>query len=148
MSDTKRYFFKGNIEDIKPLDDKFKKIENPIHLYDILCDLWDIDTCAPRLRDEYKNSHKSKGQCSITAFLAQDIFSGEVLGIELPDGNYHCFNKVGDKVFDLTSEQFLDSLDYTKCVVQSREKHFEKEEKKERYLLLKERLLSYLDNLE
>ena len=73
----------------------------------------------------------------------QDIYGGKVLGVPLPDGNYHCFNAVGDCVFDLTSEQFQGvTLDYTDCPEQSRETHFAKEEKRRRYELLKQRLLS------
>ena len=81
------------------------------------------------------------GQCSITAFLAQDIFGGKVYGILRPDGNYHCYNVVGDCVFDLTSEQFGDEkLDYENNPEQFREVHFAKTEKRERYEYLKEQL--------
>ena len=50
------------------------------------------------------------GQCSITAFLAQDIFGGDVYGVLRSGGNYHCYNVIGDCVFDLTSEQFGDEV--------------------------------------
>jgi hypothetical protein len=73
----------------------------------------------------------------------QDIYGGKVLGVPLPDGNYHCFNAVGDCVFDLTSEQFQDvTLNYTDCPEQHRGTHFAKEEKRQRYELLKQRLLT------
>ena len=73
----------------------------------------------------------------------QDIYDGNVLGVPLPDGNYHCFNAVDDCVFDLTSEQFQGvALDYTNCPEQSRETHFAKEEKRQRYELLRQRLLT------
>ena len=63
----------------------------------------------------------------------------------LEDGNYHCFNVVGDCAFDLTSEQFGDEkLDYAHAVEQSRETHFAKEEKYRRYLLLREGLMRKL----
>ena len=78
------------------------------------------------------------GQCSVTAFLMQDIFGGEVYGILRPGGNYHCFNVVGNCVFDLTSEQFGDeALDYSVCTKQSRSIHFASEEKRKRYEYLK-----------
>lgn len=81
------------------------------------------------------------GQCSVTAFLAQDIFGGEVRGIPLGDGNFHCYNVVGDTVFDLTSEQFLPRVfEYGDDPVQLRSAHFAKEEKRLRYELLKSRL--------
>jgi hypothetical protein len=90
------------------------------------------------MRGEWSEDNKTLGQCSITAFLVQDIFGGEVYGVPLGDGAFHCFNKVGDKVFDLTSEQFLPKvLDYPLDCPQSREVHFSKEEKRLRYEALK-----------
>ena len=81
------------------------------------------------------------GQCSVTAFLAQDIFGGKVYGIQREGGNYHCYNVVGDCVFDLTSEQFGEEvLDYENNPEQFREVHFAKEEKRQRYEYLKARL--------
>lgn len=113
----------------------------PRDYYDLLSDIWSAETCAPRMRGEWSPSDKTRGQCSIIAFLLQDLYGGKVLGVPLKDGNYHCFNAVGDCVFDLTSEQFGDSkLDYTGCPEQSREVHFAKEEKHLRYELLKEKL--------
>ena len=97
------------------------------------------------MRDEWSPNNKTKGQCSISAFLAQDIFGGDVYGIALEDGNFHCFNVVGDYVFDLTSEQFLpNKLNYNKVVIQSRDVHFVKTEKKTRYEYLKEKLLEMI----
>ena len=119
----------------------------PKKLYDILCGIWCAETCAPRLRSKWTPENKTLGQCSITAFLAQDIFGGKVYGILRPGGNYHCFNKVGECVFDLTSEQFGDEiLDYKKCTEQKREIHFAKEEKKQRYKYLCDKLYEVLNN--
>ena len=70
----------------------------------------------------------------------QDIFGGEVYGVPNGDGNYHCFNVVGDAEFDLTSEQFDHPLEYTRDFPQSRETHFAKAEKKARYETLKDAL--------
>ena len=78
----------------------------PRDYYDLLSQIWSADTCTPRMRQNWSPENKTLGQCSITAFLLQDIYGGEVYGVPLGDGNYHCFNVVGDCVFDLTSEQF------------------------------------------
>jgi len=88
----------------------------------------------------------TKGQCSVTAFLAQDIFGGKVYGIPMEGGNFHCYNVVGDCCFDLTSEQFgekADTLCYEGNQIQEREsqEHFGKEEKRQRYEYLKKQLL-------
>ena len=66
-------------------------------------------------------------------------------GATLGDGNYHCFNDVGGCVFDLTSEQFGNrALDYDNCPEQRREDHFAKAEKRQRYELLRGRLMEAL----
>ena len=124
-------------------DIKDEKGLTPRDYYDILSEIWCADTCAPRMRHNWTPENKTLGQCSITAFLLQDIYGGKVYGVLRSGGNYHCFNVVGDCVFDLTSEQFGDEvLDYNDCPEQFREVHFAKEEKKERYEYLKEKLLN------
>jgi hypothetical protein len=68
-----------------------------------------------------------------------------VYGVPLGDGNYHCFNAIGDCVFDLTSEQFGDVvLNYSGCPEQFRDTHFAKEKKRNRYEFLKEKLMERL----
>lgn len=115
----------------------------PRDYYERLKKVWSAETCAPRMQADWSPENPTLGQCSITAFLMQDIYGGKVLGVPLNDGNYHCFNAVGDCVFDLTSEQFQGvTLNYNDCPEQSRETHFAKEEKRQRYELLKQRLLS------
>ena len=117
----------------------------PREYYDLLSEIWCAETCAPRMRSDWSPENKTLGQCSITAFLLQDLYGGKVFGVPLGDGNYHCFNVVGDCVFDLTSEQFGDKkLNYTDCPEQFRETHFAKEEKRQRYELLKARLFARL----
>ena len=112
--------------------------KTPNDLYNALLHCWCADTCAPRMREKWSPENPPLGQCSITAFLVQDIFGGKVYGILRSGGNYHCFNVVGDCVFDLTSEQFGDEkLNYDNCPEQSREVHFAKVEKRERYEKLK-----------
>lgn len=126
---------------VSPITDEYSGIKDPKSLYDALSKIWCADTCAPRMRSEWTSENKTLGQCSITAFLAQDIFGGKVYGIRRPGGNFHCYNVIGDCKFDLTSEQFLgEELDYTDNPEQFREVHFAKEEKRLRYEYLKEQL--------
>ncbi len=125
---------------VPPVNEKYRYIKSPRELYDILSGLWCADTCAPRMRDEWSEENRTLGQCSITAFLAQDIFGGEVYGILRPGGNYHCYNVVGSCCFDLTSQQFGEEakdLVYEGNPRQLREVHFAKEEKRLRYEHLK-----------
>ena len=140
-----KYKYFGNQEKgIKPLNNLYLGIKNPRKLYNALSHIWCIESCAPRLRPQWSEQNKTLGQCSITSFLVQDIFGGEVYGVKLPDGAYHCFNVVDGKMFDLTSEQFgEEKLEYTLEYSQSREEHFASEEKKQRYEFLKEELGKY-----
>ena len=134
-------FYGREKADIKPVRTDYPGIHNPVDLYDALLKLWCPDTCAPRMREKWTSDNPTLGQCSITAFLAQDIFGGEVYGVKRPDGNYHCYNVVGACIFDLTSEQFgTEKLDYDCSFIQTREVHFAKQEKKERYEYLKQAL--------
>ncbi len=118
----------------------WNQIHTPQDLYTALSDVWCEYTCAPRMRCDWHKENRTLGQCSVTAFLAQDIFGGDVYGVPLEDGNFHCFNIVDGHVFDLTSEQFDHPLDYSTAVLQRREDHFRKKEKEERYQYLKEKL--------
>ena len=134
-------FYGWEQADVAPAEERYASIKDPRELYDLLSEIWCADTCAPRMRDRWTPENKTLGQCSITAFLAQDIFGGKVYGIRRPDGNYHCYNVVGGCVFDLTSEQFGDEkLDYSDNPEQFREVHFAKEEKRLRYERLKAEL--------
>ena len=138
------YKYFGWNENALPLNDAYKDINSPRDLYDALSYIWCEYTCAPRMRKDWSRENRTLGQCSITAFLAQDIFGGDVYGVPLKDGGFHCYNKVGDSVFDLTSEQFKDEiLNYNCENPQSREKHFASEEKQLRYEYLKRQLKEY-----
>lgn len=135
----KQYDFYGwQQADMSPVNPAYSSIKDPRMLYDILWNLWCERTCAPRLRSSWSPENRTLGQCSITSFLAQDIFGGDVYGILRPAGNYHCYNVVGGHAFDLTSQQFgQEKLDYSRGVIQSRQDHFSKQEKYDRYLYLK-----------
>lgn len=130
---------------VKAKNQIYKGIETPLRLYDALSDIWCANTCAPRMRDEWSAENKTLGQCSITAFLAQDIFGGEVYGLLTKNGSVHCYNVVDGYTFDLTSEQFGEEakeLVYQNNEKQERESamHFFKEEKRQRYAYLKQEL--------
>ncbi|MDE5590708.1 MAG: hypothetical protein K2J60_16475 [Acetatifactor sp.] len=135
---------------IKVKNHIYKGIETPLDLYDALSSVWCADTCAPRMRCDWSEENKTLGQCSITAFLAQDIFGGEVYAMPTDNGGVHCYNVVDGYVFDLTSEQFGErakNLCYEGNEIQDRESagHFGKEEKRRRYEYLKEQLKQLLN---
>ena len=116
-------------------------IETPRDLYNALWHVWSAETCAPRMRKDWSEDNRTLGQCSVTAFLAQDLFGGKVYGVPLGDGSFHCYNVKDGCTFDLTSEQFGGRpMEYENNPEQSREVHFAKQEKRERYEMLKEAL--------
>ena len=126
---------------VHSINEKYKNIKTPSDLYEALLKIWCEYSCAPRMRENWSYENITLGQCSITAFLAQDIFGGKVFGIPRNDGNVHCYNVVDGHIFDLTSEQFQgEILNYKNNPEQFREKHFAKEEKKLRYEYLKNEL--------
>lgn len=138
-------FYGWEKADVPPIREEFRDITDPRELYRRLSGIWCAQTCAPRLRQEWSPDNPTLGQCSVTAFLAQDIFGGEVRGVRRPGGNFHCFNVVGSCVFDLTSEQFKgEALEYSRYEVQYRQQHFVKEEKRLRYEALKTALMRTL----
>ena len=134
-------FYGWEKADAPTVTDEYKGILNPRDLYDALSDIWCADTCAPRMRMDWSRENKTLGQCSITAFLAQDIFGGKVYGIPREGGNYHCYNVANGCLFDLTSEQFgEETLSYENNPEQFRDVHFLKEEKRLRYEYLRKKL--------
>lgn len=141
------YHFYGHetAGNVKAKHHLYPGIETPTDLYDALSRIWCADTCAPRMRADWCGENKTLGQCSITAFLAQDIFGGEVYAMPTDNGGVHCYNVVNGYTFDLTSEQFggkAQNLCYEGNAIQDREspEHFGKEEKRQRYEYLKEEL--------
>lgn len=151
---AKKYEFYGayaegivNLKPVPQAETVWGAIKNPIDMYDYLSKTWCEYTCAPRMRLGWTRDNMTLGQCSITAFLVQDIFGGKVYGVPRSGGNFHCFNVIDGVVFDLTSEQFAgEVLDYENCPEQFREVHFEKEEKRLRYEYLKEKFRCLLQN--
>ena len=143
------HFYGWKNASVPAVSSKYPGIFTPLDLYRALSSVWCAETCAPRMRADWSPDNPTLGQCSITAFLAQDIFGGKVYGIPLNDGCFHCYNAVRDCVFDLTSEQFGDcQLNYTNNPEQFRKVHFAKYEKHQRYEMLKKLLTRHLSRIE
>ena len=138
-------FYYGSDSPVPPVDTVLPGIRTHQDLYRALLHCWCAETCAPRMRPRWSAANPTWGQCSITSFLAQDLFGGVVRGVPLEGGGFHCFNEVGGVVFDLTSEQFGGKeLNYVNCPEQYRATHFAMDNKQERYFLLWRLLRDYL----
>ena len=144
-TDMAHCFYGWERADVPALTNEYPGVHTPVELYDALTHVWCAETCAPRMRGAWCADNPTLGQCSITAFLVQDIFGGEVYGVPLKDGGFHCFNCVNGRCFDLTSEQFGDArLRYGTDHPQLREVHFAKREKRIRYEYLRASLKAHL----
>ena len=109
-----------------------------LELYDDLKHAWSAETCSPKLRKDWTENNPSLGQCTITSFLVQDLFGGEVYGLPLDGGGVHCYNIIDNTVIDLASEQFGDVvLHYEEGREQLREDQLSDPDKRARYELLK-----------
>ena len=132
MKEYKFYGWQG--ADVLPIHEEYAAVGTPRELYDLMTGIWCRESCAPRLRPQWSEDNRTVGQCSITSFLVQDIYGGKVYGVPLEEGGYHCYNVVGDCVFDLTSEQFGGkALCYEGNPEQLREVQLAPEEKRLRY---------------
>lgn len=126
---------------VPPISEQYQAVSNPRVLYDLLSDIWCAETCGPRMRHHWNTANKTLGQCSCTAYLAQDIFGGKVYGMPLHAGGYHCYNDVNGYVFDLTSEQFGgEPLSYEGNPEMSREIQFADDERLWRYNYMRREL--------
>ena len=68
-------FYGWETADVRPVSREYEAVRDPRELYDILSEIWCADTCAPRMRQDWTPENKTLGQCSVTAFLAQDVFA-------------------------------------------------------------------------
>ena len=106
-------FYGSEHSKLRPTNAEYVFVESLGNLYQLMLGCWRRETCAPRMQGKWSEANPTCG---------------------------HCFNVVGDAVFDLTSEQFDHPLAYTMDFPQSRETHFAKAEKKARYETLKDAL--------
>lgn len=132
----KQYLYYGAEHHLEVKNHRYKGVTNIHELYDVLTKCWTRETCTERLRHLWSEQNKTCGQCSITAFLVQDLFGGEIYEIPLDNGGVHCYNLVDGVAVDLASEQFGDKakdLNYDNKNLQDRAMRMLEPEKAERY---------------
>ena len=136
-------YYGHDVKDIKPINNDFPYIKTHRDLYIALKKVWSKDTCSLKFKKEWSKKNPALGQCTITSFLVQDIFGGDVYAVPIDEGLMHCFNIIDGKMIDLTSEQFKgQKLTYNTNHKQDRERHlFFDPDKVQRYELLKKGLI-------
>ena len=75
-------------------------------LYHVFKKCWSLESST-----KWDKCNPSKGQCSVTALVIYDRFGGSILKTEV-NGQWHFYNRIGNQILDLTSEQFSASIDY------------------------------------
>ena len=75
-------------------------------LYKIFKKCWSIESST-----KWEEDSPWKGQCSVTALVVHNHFGGKILKTNI-DGQWHFYNKINNQVFDLTSEQFSEQINY------------------------------------
>ena len=108
----------------------------------VLREYYSKDLCYPKIQDEWNENNKCFGMCAITSLIVNDYFGGDICKIHV-EGISHYYNLIENKIIDLTSSQFKCAIDYKDYEVIERDKILT-DNTKERYQMLKERLINKL----
>lgn len=100
------------------------------------------DLCYPKVQDEWNENNKCFGMCAITSLIVNDYFGGDICKIHV-EGISHYYNLIENEIIDLTSSQFKCEVDYKDYETIERDKILT-DNTKERYQMLKERLINKL----
>ena len=112
-------------------------------LKQLLIQTWNLETCAPGLKNEWNKQNPSLGQCAVTTLIANDFFGGKIMRCMTSSGS-HYYNLINGELFDLTVEQFLGDIpQYEKGEERTRLDLLSNEDTKKRY----EKLLYNLKQL-
>ncbi len=100
--------------------------------------------------DQWNESHKSWGQCAVSALIVNDYFNGDIVWVEalLPNGQKlsHYFNLINNQNIDLTRDQFPPQTIFSKATEKrkkfssTREFILSNKNTKKRYELLKKNI--------
>lgn len=102
-----------------------------------LKEAWSFGTSS-----KWTPENPAKGQCSVTSLVVQDLFGGEILRTQVPDGT-HFYNRIGSARLDLTVSQFDHSVTFDDALSSRAEALADTS--LERYLLLRRRLGSIVN---
>ena len=69
------------------------------------------DLCYHKVQEKWTEDNKTYGMCAITALLVQQYLGGDIYKTHV-NGISHHFNKINNKIIDLTKEQFNTNINY------------------------------------
>lgn len=67
---------------------------------------WSINSSSKWSLDNTAN-----GQCGVTSLVVNDFFGGDIKKTKVPKG-WHYYNRIGNKTFNFTQSQFLETPIY------------------------------------
>jgi hypothetical protein len=97
-------------------------------LSEILLKVWSIESSS-----KWTAENPAKGQCGVTALVVHDIFGGDILKTETPDG-WHYYNRIDGIRCDFTESQFTEKLHYQDIPSNREEAFRDTNEKQYNYL--------------
>ena len=80
---------------------------NPDHIIEVLRKCW-----SSKSSSKWNKNNPALGQCSVSSLVIQHFYGGEILKTKV-SGEWHFYNKIDDKIFDFTAEQFHSPIDYS-----------------------------------
>lgn len=79
---------------------------NPDEIGQKLLKSWSLRTSS-----KYTVDNPSRGQCSVTAIVIQEVYGGKILKTPV-DGQWHFYNRIHGQRYDFTRQQFGFDPDY------------------------------------
>lgn len=76
------------------------------NLVEIMFNSWSIQTSS-----KWSYDNPAKGQCGVTTLVVNDLFGGDILKTQTPEG-WHFYNRIDGQRYDLTETQFINTPQY------------------------------------
>lgn len=93
-----------------------------------LTDSWSLESSS-----KWSIDNPAKGQCGVTALVANDILGGEIRKTKLPEG-WHFYNIINGKRYDFTASQFDEEIKYMDIPSNREEAYTDTNDKQYKYL--------------
>lgn len=111
---------------------------------DALQQCFALDTCHHSYQHKWSAENPSVGHCAIASLVLHEMFGGSIMKTKVGHST-HYYNVIDDVVLDSTSAQFNVPIPYGMGVLCNSKKMLKVQDTKERYEVLKKRLLANLE---
>lgn len=110
---------------------------------DALQQCFAFDTCHHLYQRKWSVENPSVGHCAIASLVLHEMFGGSILKTKVGHST-HYYNVIDNVILDSTSAQFNAPIPYDRGVLCDSKKMLKVQDTKERYEVLKKRLLANL----